>query len=315
MSRTCSVSIDVDPIRCYYEIHGLPPPPPSLRQLVMRRAVPRFLELLGARGIAATFFVVGEDLESDEGEEAGRAIGAAGHEVGNHSHRHPYQLLRLAPAELRAEVEEAHARIAAVCGRAPVGFRSPGYGLSASLLAVLEGLGYRYDSSMFPSAPYYAAKLGVMAALAVTGEPSRAAVGDPRGLLCPALPYRPRSGAPWRRGQSSVLELPVATTPRLRLPAIGTLLVAAPDAVRARVLEQMRGRPFFNLELHGIDLVDAEADGIPDELVARQPDLRRPLAHKVRVLAATLERLAGEYRFETLRDASARFIRDGLPAA
>ena len=33
-------------------------------------------------------------------------------------------------------------------------------------------------------------------------------------------------------------------------------------------------QPFFNLELHGIDLCDAEVDGAPPALIARQPDLR-----------------------------------------
>ena len=58
--------------------------------------------------------------------------------------------------------------------------------------------------------------------------------------------------------------------------------------------------PFFNLELHGIDLADADADGMPAALVARQPDLRRPLAHKLAALDDTLAaaRAAGA-RFAT----------------
>ena len=64
--------------------------------------------------------------------------------------------------------------------------------------------------------------------------------------------------------------------------------------------------PFFNLELHGIDLCDADADDIPPALIARQPDLRRPLAHKLAALDETLAaaRAAGA-RFATLADAAA----------
>jgi hypothetical protein len=312
--RVCSVSVDLDPIRCYYEIHGLPPPGPAsadLLQVVMRRAVPRFAELFAARGITATFFVVGEDLASPQAVDAVRAVAAAGHEIGNHSERHFYDLQRRPPDEVRREVEEAHARIASVAGKAPVGFRAPGYGLSRRLLDVLESLGYRYDSSVFPSPPYYTAKAGVMAGLWALGRPSGSTMGDPRGLLAPAMPYRPHPRAPFRRGQSSVVELPISVTPGLRLPAIGTLLLSGPDAVRVSVLEQMRARRFFNFELHGIDLLDAEADGIPSELVARQPDLRRPLVGKVRALAATLERLAAEHEILPLEAVAARVQREG----
>jgi hypothetical protein len=102
----------------------------------------------------------------------------------------------------------------------------------------------------------------------------------------------------------------------LRLPAIGNWapyvsLLTASTAVRARILESMRKRRFFNLELHGIDLIGAEEDGIPAELVAKQPDLRVPLLTKQRALEATLDRLAPEYRFATLRDVAAEVQREG----
>ncbi len=309
--RLAAVSVDLDPVRCYYEIHGLPAPPAPLADLVLRRAAPRFEKLFASHDITATFFVVGADLASGACRDTVAELARAGHEIGNHSEHHLYDLQRRDETTIRDEVATAHARIAEVTGRPPVGFRAPGYGLGASLLSVLEGHGYRYDSSVFPSGPYYAAKLAVMSARAFAGEPSGAFLGDPRGLFAPADPYRPRSGAPWRRGQSSVVELPVAVTPGLRLPAIGTLLVTAPPAVRARVLESMRSRAFFNLELHGIDLCDAEADGLPTDLVARQPDLRRPLRDKARALAATLERLAAEYDFVPLAEVALRVQREG----
>jgi hypothetical protein len=66
--------------------------------------------------------------------------------------------------------------------------------------------------------------------------------------------------------------------------------------------------PFFNLELHGIDLADADADEIPPALVARQPDLRRPLAHKLAALDETLSaaRAAGA-RFARLDEVASTF--------
>jgi hypothetical protein len=313
MERVCAISIDLDPIACYYRIHGLGEPPAALRDVVLRRALPRFLELFEKRThpIHATFFVVGADVQSDAaGRGRLQAAARAGHELGNHSHTHPYSLARLSRPEIEREVGEAHAAITEVAGVPPVGFRAPGYDMSDALLAVLAEKGYRYDSSLFPSWPYYVAKAGVLAAMGLMGRKSGSVLVDPRSLLAPTEPYRP-GRSPFRRGQSPLVELPISVSPRLRLPAIGTSLLLAPTAVRARLLESMRARPFFNLELHGIDLVGADEDGIPAALVAKQPDLRVSLVEKRRALEATIDRLALEYRFATLRDVAADVQREG----
>lgn len=314
--RIASVSVDLDPIGCYYRIHALGLHPAALADVVMRRAVPRYLDVFARHGIQATFFVVGADLDGhDPPAMAARSLvreaAAAGHEIANHSLTHPYDLTRLGAARIGDEIGRAHELIAATTDVAPVGFRAPGYGLSADVLEALARRGYLYDSSVFPAPAYYAAKAAVMTGLRLVGRKSGAVLGDPRGLLAPAEPYRPDAQAPWRRGQASVVELPIAVTPGLRVPAIGTSLLLAPTPLRARFLEQMRGRDFFNLELHGIDLVDADLDGIPSVLVARQPDLRASLATKQRALEATLGRLGLEYRWMTLRETAARVQREG----
>jgi peptidoglycan-N-acetylglucosamine deacetylase len=312
--RVCSVSVDLDPLSCYYGIHGLGEPPVAVRDVVLKRGLERFAELFERRRIAATFFVVGGDVASDA---AGRArlaaLARAGHELGNHTWSHPYELARLDRARIEEEIGRAHDVIAEVAGEAPCGFRAPGYDTSRTLNDVLEARGYRYDSSVFPSWPYYLAKAGVMAAMALVGRRSRSVMGNPRQLFAPAEPYRP-GASPFSRGQSTLVELPISVSPGLRLPAIGTSLLLAPTAVRARLLESMRARAFFNLELHGIDLVGADEDGVPAALVARQPDLRVSLVHKQRALEATLDRLASEYRFAPLREVAAEVQREGRPA-
>jgi hypothetical protein len=300
-ARICSVSVDLDPIACYYTIHALGPHPAELADVVMRRSVPRFLELFARHEVRATFFVVGADLASQAVRRLVREIAAAGHEVGNHSFNHPYDLARLPRERVAEEIERAHEQIAAASGGAPIGFRAPGYDVSAAMLDELARLGYQYDSSIFPAPGYYAAKAAVMAGLRLVGRRSGAVMIDPRALLAPAEPYRPSQTAPWRRGQSSLVELPIAVTPGLRVPAIGTSVLLAPNGLRSMLLGSMRGRRFFNLELHGIDLCDADEDGIPSELVARQPDLRATLATKRRALEATLDRLRMDYVFAPLR--------------
>jgi peptidoglycan/xylan/chitin deacetylase (PgdA/CDA1 family) len=308
----CSISVDVDPIGCYYEIHGLDAPPEHVRTVIMRRAVPRFVELFRRHRVPATFFLVGRCLDDEVGRATAAELAAESFELGNHSQTHPYDLARLPPELIVREIAEAHDSIVAAAGRAaaPVGFRAPGYEVSPALAGALVQLGYRYDSSILPSPAYYLAKLAVLGLMSSRGERSHSVVGDPRVLLARAQPYRPDPQMPWRRGQASFVELPIAVTPGFRLPVIGTALVLAPGPLRARLLESMRAHAFFNLELHGIDLIDADGDGIPGELCARQPDLRRPLRDKLRALEATIDRLRHEYEFAPLRNVAADVQRE-----
>ena len=312
MKRRCSVSIDLDPLSCYYRIHGLGPAPADLGDVIMRRCVPRFAEMCERRGISATLFVVAEELDIDRFDGSARAtrslirqLADAGHEIGNHSYSHPYDLARLPADRVAAEIENADHLISETIGGPVRGFRAPGYDVSPVMLDLLMRRGYSYDSSVFPAPGYYVAKASVMGVMRAVGRHSGAVLTNPRALLAPADPYRPSASSPFRRGQATLVELPIAVTPRLRVPAIGTSLLLAPDWLRARFLESMRARPFFNLELHGIDLCDAAEDGIPGELVSRQPDLRVPLARKLRALEATLDRLAMDYEVITLASAAA----------
>lgn len=302
----CAISIDVDPIPCYYRIHGLGPVPARLRHVIVERALPRFLEIFERRRIAATFFFVAGDLdarESGPSADAARAmvrrIAEHGHEIGNHSFTHPYELARLERPLVAYEIERAHQLLQAAADTRVVGFRAPGYDISSTMLGELARLGYRYDSSIFPAPGYYTAKAVVMAGLWAARRQSGAVLTDPRALFAPTEPYRPDLRAPWRRGRAPVVELPISVTPLLRVPAIGTSLLLAPAWLRARLLAAVERRRFFNFELHGIDLADAQADGIPAELCARQPDLRVPLREKLSRFESVLD--AVQAHFEVVR--------------
>jgi peptidoglycan-N-acetylglucosamine deacetylase len=318
--KRCAVSIDLDALPCYYRIHGLGEPPRELEHVILERALPRAANLFASRGIHVTWFVVGRDADADAAlpDRAARAANAArlrvvadhGDELGNHSYSHPYELARLPTSEVDAEIANGDRVLRAITGKPARGFRAPGYDVSPAMLDALARHGYRYDSSIFPAPGYYAAKAAVMAALAVAGRPSGAVLTDPRALAAPADPYRPAMTAPWRRGQAPLVELPVAVTPWLRVPAIGTTLLIAPPAVRRGLVAAMARRTFFNFELHGIDFCDAELDGIPGELVARQLDLRVPLADKLVRLETVLDELARAFSFATLAEIAADVQRD-----
>lgn len=312
-----AISIDLDGLSCYYRIHALGAPPAELEHVIQERALPRAATLFARRGVHVTWFVVGRDADGDaalpdraararNGERL-RALAASGDELANHSYSHPYELARLPPAELEAEIAGCDRVLRALAppGAGVRGFRAPGYEVSAGVFEVLARLGYRYDSSIFPAPGYYAAKAAVMAALAAVGRPSGAILTDPRALVAPADPYRPAMEAPWRRGQAPLVELPIAVTPWARIPAIGTSLLVAPGWVRARVIAAMAHRRVFNLELHGIDFADAEQDGIPGELVERQPDLRLPIAEKLDRLDRILDELLARWDVVPLAELAA----------
>jgi hypothetical protein len=308
--RICSVSVDLDALGCYYRIHALPGAPPEPERFaVLRRCLPRFGELFARHGVRATFFVVGQDLEDDrEGRALLAELARAGHELASHSHTHPYDFVRLGAGAIAEEIDRAHAAIGACAGTPPVGFRAPGYEISVEALDALRARGYRYDSSVFPSVPYYGAKAAVMGAMRVIGRKSGSVLGDPRVLLAPLRPYRPAAGDPYREGGASdgLVEIPLAVTRGARLPVIGTSLIMAPAWLRRRLVTAALRAPLFNLELHGIDLCDADADAVPAALVARQPDLRRPLTHKLAALEETLRAAsAAGARFAPLADAAA----------
>ena len=296
--RHAAVSIDLDGLGCYYRIHALGEPPGELAHVILERALPRAAALFASKNIHVTWFVIAKDLEHAPNAQRLKTLADAGDELGNHSYSHPYDLARLSAPQIDNEITRAHELLSKL---APVrGFRAPGYDVSPAMLDTLARLGYRYDSSIFPAPAYYAAKAAVMAGLAALGRPSGAVLTNPRALAAPADPYRPSMTAPWRRGQAPVVELPVAVTPWARVPAIGTSLLVAPAWLRNRIVAAMAKREFFNIELHGIDFADAEKDGIPGELVDRQPDLRIPVAEKLARLDHVLDEVAERWQLVTL---------------
>jgi peptidoglycan-N-acetylglucosamine deacetylase len=291
------VSVDLDEIPYYASIHGIDTPP-AARHAIYERAVPRFVELFAEEGIAATFFVIGRDATVGSNASVLRALRDAGHELGNHSLDHLYDLTRRDEAVVREQIAGAEAAIERAAGVRPLGFRAPGYTMTDAVFRVLEERGYAYDSSVFPCPPYYAAKAAAMAAIRLRGRRSESVLDDPRVLAAPADPYR--VGRPyWRRG-TGLLELPVGVTRDAtgRLPFIGTALALAGDRGAGWLTRRVVGRPLVSLELHGIDLADAEQDGL-GFLRAHQPDLRRSYADK---------RLALLRALRTLKDAGYQFL-------
>src|ERR1700733_2972096 len=105
-----------------------------------REGTPAVLEALAARGVRATFFLVGEQVARNPGLAA--EIVAAGHGVGLHCNRHRNQL-RLGPRAVREDIMRAAARIEETTGR-PIERYRPPYGIfNAAALALVRANGWR----------------------------------------------------------------------------------------------------------------------------------------------------------------------------
>ncbi|MFH2006801.1 MAG: polysaccharide deacetylase family protein [bacterium] len=299
-----SLTVDLDPVGAYHAIHGLPPPAPRDRHHFSLVAIPRFLELFDQLGVRATFFAVGEDLAHDDVAALLRSAVDAGHEVANHTATHPYAFLDLDPVAQAEEIDRCHEQITAATGRPPVGFRTPGYHIDAPALALLAARGYRYDSSMFPSAPYYAAKAAVMTWMRLRGRRSRSRAHPPTALLAPGEPYHPNPNRPWLRGNSPVLEIPAATR-AAGLPLVGTFLAGLPTSVCSRLGRHLVHRPFVTIEFHAIDLLD-RTDGGLDPLLSVQPAASTPLSTRRAALDALLQPLCRAGQGMSLAEFSAR---------
>lgn len=304
--RLCAVSVDLDEIPCYAAIHGLDVPASSAHALY-EHAVPRLAELFAEEGVRATFFAVSGDLAGrpwSRAENAAtlRRLHADGHEIASHSDSHAYDLTRRGRAFLEDDLATSVEVLEREVGVRPRGFRAPGYTITDATFDVLETLDFAYDASVFPCPAYFGAKaaaIGLYGAKAALGRgrASRSIVDDPRVLSAPADPYRP--GRPyWSRGDRALVELPIGVTRGARLPFIGTSVALAGERGAALLAMQMVGRPHVSLELHAIDLADADSDGLA-WLAPHQPDLRRSADAKRRALASALR---------VLRDAGYRFV-------
>ena len=300
--RLCSVSVDLDEIGCYSQIHGLTPEIEN--HTVYDVALARIRDFAASMDLPLTLFVIARDLGRRQNEDGLLQMVSDGHEIGNHSLDHWYDLTRREQAEQARQIVAANSLIKERLGVQPLGFRAPGYTVSDALLELVGEAGLLYDSSVFPSPPYYAAKAAALLRLKLQRRASRSVLDSPAVLRAPSTPYR--VGVPYWTSGNGLLEFPIQVAGPLRLPFIGTSLsLLGPGAARL-MTRGLVGVQFVNLELHGIDFLDAQ--DVPKPLAAVQPDLRVPFRRKLETFAAVLQTLRGQgYTAVSLEEAARVF--------
>ncbi len=102
---------------------------------------PKLLDLLAARHLKATFFVVGQNA-ADHPEVLKRAV-REGHEIGNHSWSHP-NLGKMSDDGVRRELQKTEDAIVAAIGKKPTLMRPPYGSITARQKKwIHEEFGYR----------------------------------------------------------------------------------------------------------------------------------------------------------------------------
>jgi hypothetical protein len=302
--KLCAVSVDLDEIPNYFQIHGLPEPEGPGRSAVYDVALARLATMARAASLPLTLFAVGADLARPEAARALREAHEAGHEIGNHTLDHRYDLVRLDKAEMRRQIDGGASAIERAVGARPKGFRAPGYTITDAVFEVLRELDVEYDSSVFPCPLYWAAKAAVIGWIRARGRTSRSIVDSPAVLTAPVEPYR--VGTPYYRRGDGILEFPIQVTRGPRIHFIGTTVTLAGPSGARWLSKMCLGSPLINLELHGIDVLDA-ADGL-ESLRPHQHDVRISAERKLEALHAVFDvvRRAG-YSFVTLSEAAEHF--------
>ena len=104
------------------------------------RYTPKILELLDKYKLKATFFMIGSNARLYP--DTARAVKAAGHEIGNHTFKHPH-MLRLGEGELYKEIKETECVFSEIGLDKPTLFRPPEGYRTKEQCSLLEKEGYR----------------------------------------------------------------------------------------------------------------------------------------------------------------------------
>lgn len=308
VARRAAVNVDVDGLYLYDRIHGHAGgsgnaddfDPSRADATAWTKGVTRFLDLFDRSGVKGTFFVVAQDLANPDVQKVLAECVASGHEIGSHSLTHPYNLSRMSPDAIAAEVRQAREILQDATGQPINGFRAPGYVMSPALADAVAEAGHQYDSSLFPCPPYQAAKASIIGLYRLLGRPSGSIPEGPGVWFSERTPHVMTTESGRR-----LMELPIGVLPGVRMPFIGTSLIAFGELGWQAYRPILKQTQWINFECHAIDLTDHQADQIPARLKT-QPDQRVPLSKKWPLFLRALESLSQSHEVATLEQWSAR---------
>jgi hypothetical protein len=271
--KLAGLSIDVDSVASHLEGYGFERPTDD--GAAYRAAVPRIMNILDSLGAKATFFLIAD--EARHHPDIVRRIVARGHEVASHSMTHRLPFSQLTPPNLRLEVRGSKVLLEELTGSRVWGFRAPSWDGNKALLSELAKAGYQYDSSTYPSILQPLLRIAV--ARRSVSERDRVQRTSWRSVLGSTRPHvELADGQP-------IAEVPMCTTPLLRLPYYHTLRLVLPGVAFGvvRGLAHMR-RKWVWYQLHAVDALGLVEDGL-DPRIACHPGMEWSLEGKLDLLA------------------------------
>src|SRR5262249_49643571 len=120
----------------------------AARDCLFESGMKHMLELFAAHSLKATLFVIARHLHDPRKRVLLEEAVRQGHEIASHTVTHR-RLSRLHPAEKREEIFNSRRQIEDTLSVPVGGFRAPAFDFDHDCLQLLDGAGYRYDSSVF----------------------------------------------------------------------------------------------------------------------------------------------------------------------
>ena len=143
--------MDLEEWFCVQNLNGIIPRSEwAHRESRVEQSTLRLLDLLGERGVQATFFVLGWVAERHP--DLVREVERRGHEIATHGYSHMV-LTAMTPDEFRADLNRSLEVLAGCSSGKVLGFRAPSFSVTRKTwwaLELLRSSGLRYDSSVFP---------------------------------------------------------------------------------------------------------------------------------------------------------------------
>lgn len=214
MKPKATLSLDLDNLWSYMKVHG----DAGWEQFpsYFDKAVPIMLDLLRKYQFKITVFVVGQDAVIEDHHKWLREIAFECHEFGNHSHHHEPWMGDNSPDQLVSELKNADLAIKEATGKAPVGFRGPGFCMNKKILEAVSALDYSFDASLLPTIIGPVARLYYSMTLGRLPQKERQKreqlFGEVNNGFLPIQPFM------WQLEDKLLLEIPVSTLPFLRIP-------------------------------------------------------------------------------------------------
>lgn len=214
-------------------------------EYVLNQGMPRLLEMYAKYNVKATFFFTGHIAKLYP--EVVKMVQPYGHEIGSHGLTHEVnQAFDILPLKTQIEhLKKSKAILEDISGEQVISFRAPAARVNKNIVSALVETGFLVDSSIAPQRLDMFMSFGSLKKL--------------NWLTTPRKPYFCHKENIFRRGGSSILEIPISA---IGFPYIGTFMRIAPGLNRFTrnllYLETKLTGRHFNFLTHPNEYIDEE---------------------------------------------------------